>query len=93
MDGAVNCLGVHSDLAHTFHTQLELSKAEIRKLLAAYRFKLASPDTLKVVVESCIANMVAYKGALSGWTLRHTAVFIKLLAAEYRRRTLNNRTS
>ena len=66
VDGAVKCLGVHYDLALTGQTQLELSTAELRQLLAASRFKSASPVTLKVVVESCLVNKVAYKGVLSG---------------------------
>ena len=50
--GAVKALGVHYDLAVTGQTQLELSTAELRQLLAAARYKPASPDTLKAIVES-----------------------------------------
>ena len=92
VDGAVKALGVHYDLALTGQTQLDLSTSELRQLLAASRYKPASPDTLKVVVESCLVNKVAYRGVLSGWSLQQTMSLDKHLAAEYRRRTLNNRT-
>ena len=57
-------------------------------LLAAARYKPASP--LELVVESCFINKVAYRGALSGRSLQQTISLGKHLAAEYRRRTLNN---
>ena len=62
VDGAVKALGVHYDLALTGQTQLDLSTSELRQLLAASRYKPASPDTLKVVVEFCLVNKVAYRG-------------------------------
>ena len=92
VDGAIKALGVHYDLALTGQTQLDLSTSELRQLLAAARYKPASPDTLMVVVESCLVNKVAYRGVLSGWSLQQTMSLDKHLAAEYRRRTLNNRT-
>ena len=53
----------------------------------------ASPDTLKMVVESCLINKVAYRGVLSGWSLQQTISLDKHLAAYRRRRqTLNNET-
>ena len=92
VDGAVKALGVHYDLALTGQTQLDLSTSELRQLLAAARYKLASPDTLRVVVESCLINKVAYRGVLSGWSLQQTMSLDKHLTAEYRRRTLDNKT-
>ena len=61
VDGPVKCLGVHYDLALPGQTQLDISTAELlRQLLAVARYKPASPDTLKAVVESCLINKVAY---------------------------------
>ena len=48
------------------HTQLELSMAELQRLLAAIRYQPVSLDTLKAVVKSCLTNKVAYRGVLSG---------------------------
>ena len=92
VDGAVKALGVHYDLAYTGQTQLDLSTSELRQLLAAARYKPASPDTLKVVVESCLIKKVVYRGVLSGWSLQQPLSLDKHLAAEHRRRTLNNRS-
>ena len=50
VDGSIKVLGVHYDLALTGQTQLDRSTSELRQLLAAARYKPASPDTLKVVV-------------------------------------------
>ena len=66
--------------------------SELRQLLAAARYKPASPGTLKVVVESCLINKVSYRGMLSGWSLQQSISLDKHLAAEYCRRTLNNKT-
>ena len=62
VDGAVKGLGVRYDLALTGQTQLELSTAELRQLLAASRNKPASSDTHSSVVESCLVNTVANRG-------------------------------
>ena len=68
------------------------SPRQISQVLAASRCKPASPDTFKVVVESYLVNKVAYRGVLSGWSLKQTISLDKHLAAEYRRRNLNNKT-
>ena len=74
VDGAVKALGVHYDLAYTGQTQLDLSTLELRQLLAAARYKPASPDTLKVVVESCLIKKVVYRWGAVGLVV--TAAFV-----------------
>ena len=81
VDCAVKCLGMHYDLFLTGQTQLDLSTAELRQLLAAARYKPAYPDTLKAVVKSYLINEVTYKGVLSVCSLQQTVSLDKHLAA------------
>ena len=89
--GGVKSLGVHYDLDLWGRTQRKLSTRELKGLLAACRYRVASPDTLKAeaVLESNVLNKIAYRG----WSLAFTSEYDCLLAQEYRRRTLNMKSS
>ena len=91
--GSVKSLGVHYDLDLSGRTQRDMSTRELKGLLAACRHRVASPDTLKAVLESSVLNKIAYRGVHSGWSLAVTLDYDRLLAQEYRRRTLNMKSS
>ena len=65
----------------------------MKRLIAAARYRNASPDTVKAVFESSVLNKIAYRGVLSGWSLSYAKELDRLLAQEYRRRTRNRETS
>ena len=85
--GEVKCLGVHYDIDLSGVTQLALSLAELRHVVAIARKRRASPDMLRAVFQSSLLNKVAYRGVLSGWSLEDSLKMDSIIAAEYRRRT------
>ena len=91
--GSVKSLGVHYDMDNSSKTQRDLSTQELNGLLAACRHWKATPDTVKAVLESSVIAKKAYRGVLSGWSLKFFLELDRIMAREYRRRTLNMKSS
>ena len=68
--GSVKSLGVHYDMDASGKTQRDLSTQELNGLLAAFRHRKATPDTIKAVLESSVIAKIADRGVLSGWSLK-----------------------
>ena len=91
--GSVKSLGVHYDTDISGKTQRYLSTQELNGLLAACRQRKATPDTIKAVLESSVIAKIAYRGVLSGSSLKFSLELDRIMAREYRRRTLNMKSS
>ena len=86
MGNMVKCLGVHYDMNLSGTTQRGEFPQEMKRLIAAARFRNASANTVKAVFESSVLNKIAYRGVLLGWSLSYAKELDRLLAQEYRRR-------
>ena len=84
---------MHYDIDVSGKTQRDLSTQELNGLLAACRHRKATPDTIKAVLESSFIAKIAYRGVHSGWSLKFSLELDRIIAREYRRRTLNMKSS
>ena len=91
--GSVKSLEVHYDMDISGRTQRDLSIQELSGHLAACRHRKATPDTIKAVLESSVIAKIAYRRVLSGWSLKFSLELDRAMAREYRRRTLNIKSS
>jgi len=92
-EGTIKCLGVLYSLDHSPAPQLLLAKSRLQGALRCISTRAASIRTAQLVLDTCVLARATYPAVLSHWSLDDCLGLDRLLAAEYRRRTKNLRTS